>query len=935
MTPSSAKKSVLKQALISQQIDQQINPSESAPKVLQLQYPPLKSIDLAPQDWLWATWRDFQPLPRPEPRRFNLNDCLQRFQKIGKELRWQWNWPKAQIAPNITPAEAHFWLVAMLSPADVATPQEISPWLANQSFTGQVDPAIISADLSRYLPAEAIIIYQTLFGLADIAKHPMEANIFHDGFRYYVLPYLSIAERDNLRQAITPQLNKIKFSTDYYKAPPRVVFLGALIGMKTELEILTAQLPENFYNGREWSGDHYHQTQRVIFGFQNVAAVQTEMARLRLYLHKPEYAKAWLAHTEYAALDYLKQSITMATDKSIAAELLEVLALVKAPEAAPHMLELLTSSKAPQVARQWLNDYPEQGIAGLIPLVLGRNKLAEAAIDYLRSQKRKGHADYIQACLVDQESAVRDRVTELILNYSEKIYEPFTTSNLPKALAASLPKPTKIVWIDPVDLPPITINDHCLNPEQIQAVLTALKQSKPEPHIAIGDLKLQCDPISLDGFGWKLFESWLATGAPSKENWALLAVGWLGDDTSALKLAPLIRTWPGESQHARAVMGLECLREIGTDTALMQINGIAQKVKFQGIKTRAKECMEAIAVDRRMSRDELEDRIVPDCGLDERGSRVLDFGDRQFRLVLGDNLKPMIKDADNKLTTDLPKPNSKDDPTKAAEAIADWKLLKKQIAEVVKIQTPRLEQAMVRDRRWSIKDFEALLVGHPLMLILSQRLLWASYSADGKLTNTFRVTEDRSYANSHDDIYQLSNVSNIGIVHPLSIPELDKNAWGEIFSDYNLIQPFPQLGRPVYTLDTNEMAGVEITRFKNIKIPIIALVRTLESLGWQRSGLHDHGDYSMHCKYFPAAQITAVIGEYEQVFVNLSVDIGDGLEAIDGCCFVKGEWYGWDYPASRGSTKEVKLIQLPEVNSIVLSEVLADLHLLMTKQINL
>jgi Domain of unknown function (DUF4132) len=931
MPPSSAKKSGTKKAAI----DQQINPPEATPKIRELQYPPVKSIDLEPCDWLWATWRDFQPLPCPEPKPFDLNDCLQRFQKIGKKFRWQWDWSKAQIAPAITPAEAHFWLLAMMSPVDAATPQEIAPWLANQNFAGQVDPDMISEDLARYFPDEAIIIYQTLFGIANIAKYPVESSTFYNGFRCYILPYLSIAERDQLRQAIAPQLSKIKYSTDYYKAPPCVVFLAALIGMKTELELLTAQLPDNFYNGREWSGDHYHQTQRVIFGFQNIAAVQTEMVRLRLYLHKPEYAKAWLAHTEYAALDYLKQSIAMATDKNIAAELLAVLALVKAPEVAPHMLELLSSSKAPQVARQWLNDYPEHGIVGVLSLTLGRNKLADAAIDYLRSQKRKGHADYIQASLVDQESAVRDRVSELVLNYSEKIYEPFTASNLPKALAASLPKAVKITWIDPVDLPPITIGDHCLNPEQIQAVLTALKQSKLDPHIAIGDLKLQCDPVSLDAFGWRLFESWLVTGAPSKENWALFAVGWLGNDTSALKLAPMIRVWPGESQHARAAMGLRCLREIGTDAALMQINGIAQKVKFQGIKTQAKKFMEAIAVDRRMSRDELEDRIVPDCGLDERGSRVLDFGDRQFRLVLGDNLKPMIKDADNKLKTDLPKPNSKDDQTKAAEAIADWKLLKKQIAEVVKIQTPRLEQAMVRDRRWSTREFETLLVGHPLMLILSQRLLWASYNADGKFIDTFRVTEDRSYANSHDDIYQLGNVSNIGIVHPLSIPEPDKNAWGEIFSDYNIIQPFPQLGRPVYTLDTNEMAGVEITRFKDIKIPIISLVRTLESLGWERSGLHDHGDYSMHCKYFPSAQVTAVIGEYEQVFVTLSIDIGDGLEAIDGCCFVSGKWHGWDYPGSRGSNKEAKLIKLQEVNSIVLSEVLADLHLLMTKQINL
>jgi Domain of unknown function (DUF4132) len=518
----------------------------------------------------------------------------------------------------------------------------------------------------------------------------------------------------------------------------------------------------------------------------------------------------------------------------------------------------------------------------------------------------------------------------LILNYSKKYHTPFTDSNLPKNLAASLPKAVKIAWIDPIELPPITIGDSSLNPEQIQSVLTALKQSKPEPHMAIGDLKLLCDPVSLDTFGWHLFEAWLTAGAPSKENWALLAVGWLGNDTSALKLAPIIRHWPGESQHARAVAGLECLREIGTDTALMQINGIAHKVKFQGIKTRAKQCMESIAADRRMSRDELEDRIVPDCGLDEHGSKVFDFGDRQFHLALADNLKPMVKDADNKLKADLPQPNSKDNAAKATASIAAWKLLKKQLAEVLKIQTLRLEQVMVNDRRWSVPDFELLLVHHPLMLILSQRILWANYSAEGKLLKTFRLTEDQSYADSSDKTCKLDKESRVGIVHPLVISKQDGKLWGEIFSDYNIIQPFPQLGRPVYTLEPSEMDGMEITKFKNIQIPVVSLVRTLEALGWQRSGLHDHGDYSAHSKYFAAAQVTAIIGDYHQVSVNLSLD----NESIDGCCFVTGEWKGWDYPAGQwGNQEKAKLLKLSEVSSILLSEVLSDLNQLMSKRI--
>src|SRR6185312_3551948 len=143
--------------------------------------------------------------------------------------------------------------------------------------------------------------------------------------------------------------------------------------------------------------------------------------------------------------------------------------------------------------------------------------------------------------------------------------------------------------------------------------------------------------------------------------WALLAIGHLGGDGSALKLTPLLRAWPGESQHQRAVSGLECLRAIGSDTALMQLNGIAQKLKFQGLKKKAQEFMEAIATDRGMSRTQLEDRIVPDLDLDERGTRIFDFGSRQFTVVLDADLKPVVRDESGKLKSDLPKPGAKDD----------------------------------------------------------------------------------------------------------------------------------------------------------------------------------------------------------------------------------------------------------------------------------
>lgn len=311
--------------------------------------------------------------------------------------------------------------------------------------------------------------------------------------------------------------------------------------------------------------------------------------------------------------------------------------------------------------------------------------------------------------------------------------------------------------------------------------------------------------------------------------------------------------WPGESQHQRAVTGLECLRAIGTDTALMQLNGIAQKLKFQALKAKAKEFMETIATDKGLTREELENRIVPDLDLDERGSRAFDFGPRQFRVVLGPDLTPLVRDADGKAKDDLPKPGAKDDPQKANAAVADWKLLKKLLREALKVQVPRLEQAMVAGRRWPVEQFEALLVRHPLMTNLARRLLWGGYDAKGKLVATFRVTEDQTYADVEDRPLALKGPATVGIVHPLKLTEEGRAKWGEVFADYEIIAPFPQLGRRVHTPLPGEEGQTELTRFGGPAIPEIVFQGILKQQGWLRGRW---GGGAGYYKRFPEADTT-------------------------------------------------------------------------------
>jgi hypothetical protein len=334
--------------------------------------------------------------------------------------------------------------------------------------------------------------------------------------------------------------------------------------------------------------------------------------------------------------------------------------------------------------------------------------------------------------------------------------------------------------------------------------------------------------------------------------------------------------------------------------------------------------MQAIAVERGLTPAQLEDRIVPDLDLDERGSRVLDFGPRQFRVAVGADLKPMVRDAEGKLRPDLPRPGVKDDSVKATAAVAEWKLLKKQLREVLKVQAARLGQAMVSGRRWPVADFESLVVRHPVMGILARLLLWGGWDKEGKLVRTFRVTEDRTYADVHDRECGLGGVAGVSIVHPLHLSEEERSAWGQVLGDYEVIPPFPQLGRGVHTLEPGEREATLLTRFSGPRIPARTMVGILDRLGWVRGGSAGGGLTNEHYKIYSEAGVAAVL-RYTPGVPPGYLEGWEDQEVRD-CFFVSlagADSAAWFNPG--------RALPLGSVDPLLMSEVLGALTVLASK----
>ncbi|WP_433826123.1 DUF4132 domain-containing protein [Actinoplanes sp. CA-015351] len=482
-----------------------------------------------------------------------------------------------------------------------------------------------------------------------------------------------------------------------------------------------------------------------------------------------------------------------------------------------------------KITTAWLARHAAAAARALVPVAVGpvAGKAGAVRADAeagLRALAAEGGADEVRAAAATFGPETVAAVEEILA------VDPLTI--LPKTIPA-LPE-----WANPALLPPIRLTGGrgALPATAVGHVITMLAISRlGEAYPGLAVVTAECEAGDLAEFAWVLFTEWREAGHPAKQNWALDALGLLGDDETVRRLAPVIRAWPGEGGHARAVSGLDVLAEIGTDVALMYLHGISQKVKFRGLKERAQEKIAELAAALGLSSDELADRLVPDLGLDADGSLVLDYGRRQFTVGFDEQLKPFVADAAGKRLTTLPKPGAQDDAQLAPEAYQRFSALKKDVRAIAADQVRRLERAMVDQRSWTGDDFQQYFAGHPLLRHLVRRLVWLRVDE----STGVRLAEDGTFAGVTDEGVTLRDDERIAVAHPLKLGG-ELAAWSEVFADYEILQPFPQLGRDVEALTPEQIEERLGQGFLGITVPTTKLLG-LERRGWQRGAPQDAG----------------------------------------------------------------------------------------------
>jgi len=458
-------------------------------------------------------------------------------------------------------------------------------------------------------------------------------------------------------------------------------------------------------------------------------------------------------------------------------------------------------------ARAWLLEHPEAAVVGLVPPALGREgRSRRIACDALRfvAARRPEVVDAVAARYgADAHAAIAALV------FAD-----------PLARIDVRGKPPR--WLAIESLPPLRTREGRVLPREAAArVVDVLRAHVLDvPYAGVAVLRDALDPASLERFAWAVFASWLRHGRPRTHAWAAHALAAFATGDTAMRLRPYARELA--HTHPRAFGDVvDALVEIGDDASRLVLAELDTTL-------RAPSAREALAEALASHSDE-----PVDLGLDGRGEATLDLGGRTVRVVLGESLEPMVVLPDGRRVAQVPRASKTDDPERVAAATARFKRIRRAAHAVAKTEVARLERAMLASRRFRAAELAARSAKNALVAQAAKRVVWGVFEA-GALVATFRVTEDGAFADDHDLPTTLDDDALVGVVHPLDLDADALARWGTIFGDYEIVQPFEQIGRITFAGTPAEAAEI-LKSTKDRMVPARSLLRTLETHGWTRA----------------------------------------------------------------------------------------------------
>ena len=573
-------------------------------------------------------------------------------------------------------------------------------------------------------------------------------------------------------------------------------------------------------------------------------------------------------------------------------------------ETLPHALELLTGKKV--------------------------NQRAGAAL-FLTALADPAHIPALQDALEKEKSAPVQKLLAAALPGSAGVpagpgaqAPPTQAPTTPTEAQAFIKKPTGRAlsepWLTLSQLPPLLISGQPLPEEKTLALLTEqsrLKTITPcETLETINPFLLREETTP---FALALFDQWLGSDQAAKTKWVLTLVGALGNETAIPRLTDPIQSWADNSRHKMAEYSAQAIALIPGDTALTVLDSLANRYrsKYKNIGKACRSALEEAAKSRNVSLDELADLIVPTLNFNEDLERPLPG--TEVITILQPDFKLTFYNPETEKETKSPPSNLPE------EAKEDIKSLRKLIRETLKGQTARLEQSLVRQRRWPTARWQELFEVNPFLQTYATNLVWATFDEKENLHQTFRRYPNGLLANAAGELIEFTERDQqISLIHPLLLSEADLTSWQDHCQRMKVKPPFPQLDRPTAVPNPDHGNRRQLDTCDQKRLLSGTFRSRAERRGWERGSVVDAGFISSYLKHFPDAGIDVFL-EIEDLYIGQypEEEIGLGKAMFVKENSVQTGSYTYDEPRN---TDDPRVLSLADVPPVIYSETLTDLE---------
>lgn len=480
------------------------------------------------------------------------------------------------------------------------------------------------------------------------------------------------------------------------------------------------------------------------------------------------------------------------------------------------------------------------------------------------------------------------------------------------------------VWLDESLLPPLLdLSGNELNKDYIRFLLYRMSRVKEMRSDIEAKYIIQLiDKEKSASFALELIKHFIDKEAKPEHKWLMALAALLGNDTVVDKIRVTTNKWMEENRYKMAEHGVGALAIQGSDKALRWVEWYSRKYKSKkaNVGAAALAALETAAEELGITIHELGDKVVPDFGFDGLFKHFT-VDNEEYRAFIDSNFKIAFFNENNKKLKALPASAS-------AELKEEFKSIAKEVRDIVRSQSSRLEYYLIIQRRWKLEQWQQFFLNNPVMFIYATKLLWGAYDQQGKLLQTFLCTEDTSLVDVNGDEIIPEDGSHIGIVHPSQLDAEQLQQWKKQFFDLSIESIFPQLDRQLPDMKDIDLSKTIVNKYNGKQMVTGSIKSTLERFGWHKGPTGDGGMLDSFMLLNSEENIEAVL-ELEGV----GVGYGWGTEEKTGRLYVLDKSkFGKKWYHSPQNDDDDRLVKLKDLPPIFRNEMLAALEQIRVKE---